>query len=66
MMEPFGLFQFLQSLLKTPPAQEAQEEKNVPETPKEPPAETPTQVNNEVYLQFISNHEKRRQGVKKR
>ena len=65
-MEPFGLFQFLQSLLKNPPAQDAQGEVESTETIAEKPAETPQTPNNEAYLQFIANHEKRSQGIRKK
>ena len=65
-MEPFALFQFLQSLLKNPPAQDTQE--NI--TPSEPVVEKPTEPtkvpNNDTYLQFITNHEKRSQNIKKK
>ncbi|MBE7079905.1 MAG: hypothetical protein E7371_01555 [Clostridiales bacterium] len=65
-MEPFGLFQFLQSLLKNPPAQDTQEEVNTPETVADIPAEKPSAPNNDAYLQFIANHEKRSQGIRKK
>lgn len=65
-MEPFGLFQFLQSLLKNPPAQDTQEEVNTPEPIAEKPNEKPQTPNNEAYLQFIANHEKRSQGIRKK
>ena len=65
-MEPFGLFQFLQSLLKNPPAQDTQEEVNTPETVMEKSAEKPPILNNDTYLQFIANHEKRSQNIRKK
>ena len=65
-MEPFGLFQFLQSLLKNPPAQDAQEEVKITETVAEKPTEKPQTPNNDTYLQFIANHEKRSQNIRKR
>ena len=67
-MEPFGLFQFLQSLLKTPPAQDAQEEvKPQEEAPPNPPVSEPSNTaNNEAYLQFITNHEQRARGIRKK
>ena len=65
-MEPFGLFQFLQSLLKNPPAQDTQEEVNTPETVMEKSAEKPPIPNNDTYLQFIANHEKRSQNIRKK
>ena len=71
-MEPFGLFQFLQSLLKNPPAQDAQEEEktqnntsNVPSSP-DPVSTVSEKPVNDSYLQFITNHEKRAQGVRKK
>lgn len=68
MMEPFGLFQFLQSLLKNPPAQEAQEEENPQEesSPNPLDSEPSNTANNEAYLQFITNHERRAQGIRKK
>ena len=65
-MEPFGLFQFLQSLLKTPPAQETQEEENTSETTPEPPVNTTQTPINETYFQFIANHEKRTRNIRKK
>ena len=64
-MEPFGLFQFLQSLLQNPPTQENQEDTNAAEPVVETNPPPPPTVN-ETYLQFIANHEKRSQGIKKK
>lgn len=69
-MEPFGLFQFLQSLLSAPPStqdsappavpQNAEEspQANVPPPPMEP-------KNNDAYMQFISAHESRVKKTRK-
>ena len=65
-MEPFGLFQFLQSLLKNPPEQDAQEEFTPQETVTEKPTDKPPTPNNDTYLQFIANHEKRSKDIHKR
>ena len=69
-MEPFGLFQFLQSLLTNPSASplsgsdEPTETKTPPST-EHTPAEPSPQANNEAYLQFIANHEKRAKQTRK-
>lgn len=65
-MEPFGLFQFLQSLLQNPPAKAEQTEESREEIPSEKSQETTPKPNNDAYLQFISNHERRAQGVRKK
>ena len=66
MTEPFGLFQFLQSLLNTPTSQEIKEDTVTTEPPADPPITKASAPNNETYLQFIANHEKRSQGIRKK
>ena len=71
-MEPFGLFQFLQSLLTNTPtsapsetvdaAEKANDTKPVEPTANEPPKQT---GNRDAYLRFISDHEKRAKNTKK-
>ena len=67
-MEPFGLFQFLQSLLNSPVSAPQDTAEPPPEQPREPPSST-TQINeksgNETYLKFISSHESRIQKTRK-
>ena len=69
-MEPFGLLQFLQSLLNTPPA----EQENTPLTSEkndtfsshaEPPPSPAEPKNNDTYMQFISSHESRVKKTRK-
>lgn len=70
-MEPFGLFQFLQSLLTNAPAVPSETvdaaEKTNDTKPVEPTAnESPKQTGNkDAYLRFISDHEKRTKNTKK-
>ena len=69
-MEPFGLFQFLQSLLNSPaPAQENSTTPTLKNEEKIPSSEikNPTieQKNNDVYMQFISAHESRVKKTRK-
>ena len=71
-MEPFGLFQFLQSLLNSPTdsgitsteetAQTVEPNENA--TSKQPSAVE--NKNGEAYLRFISDHEKRARNTKKK
>lgn len=65
-MEPFGLFQFLQTLLQNPPSDtqnEVDSPKGKTEEKQVVSAPPPT---NDTYLQFIANHEKRTQGIRKK
>jgi hypothetical protein len=69
-MEPFGLFQFLQSLLNSPaPTQEnptqstLKNEENF--TPTEMKNSTAEPKNNDTYMQFISAHESRVKKTRK-
>ena len=70
-MEPFGLFQFLQSLLNSPQAPQSNtpppnNEKSSDSTPSAPSAAPVSQPkNNETYLKFIAEHEKRMQKTRK-
>jgi hypothetical protein len=69
-MEPFGVFQFLQSLLNSPaPPQEnptLSTDKNTKECPS---TESKTNIaeskNNDAYIQFISAHESRVKRTRK-
>lgn len=65
-MEPFGLFQFLQTLLQNPPSNTQSQEDFSEEKREEKTVVSPPPPTNEAYLQFIANHEKRTQGVKKK
>lgn len=67
-MEPFGLFQFLQSLLNSP-ASAPQNPEDAPlssaqESPPISPSST-EQKGNDTYLNFISAHEARIQKTRK-
>ena len=74
-MEPFGLLQFLQTLLSQPQATPAESPKDpAPSEEQAPPAKeeksaahdevkTPSQ---EAYLQFLANHEARTRRTKKK
>ena len=67
-MEPFGLFQFLQSLLNSPASTPPDSADSTANTTKETPP-TPTQKNetkgNDTYLNFITAHENRIQKTRK-
>ena len=67
-MEPFGLFQFLQSLLNSPASAPSESTDSPVNTPKET-TPTPTQKNeqtgNDTYLNFITAHESRIQKTRK-
>jgi hypothetical protein len=65
-MEPFGLLQFLQSLLKNPPSDPPPTEELPQEIPKEKPNKPDPAPTNDAYLQFITNHDKRAHGVRKK
>lgn len=70
-MEPFGLFQFLQSLLNSPQAAQSNSPPPNSENSSDgtPSAPSPTPVsepkNNDTYLKFIAEHEKRMQKTRK-
>ena len=67
-MEPFGLFQFLQSLLNSPDATpQNTDEPNAKPTQESPPIPPQTTENkdNDTYLKFISAHEARIQKTRK-
>ena len=71
-MEPFGLFQFLQSLLNSPTDSGTTSTEETAQT-AEPPLNTTGKQpcaaenkNNEAYLRFISDHEKRARNTKKK
>jgi hypothetical protein len=67
-MEPFGLFQFLQSLLNSPaPTSQPLDETPTVSTPDPPPVSplATEQKGNETYLKFISAHEARIQKTRK-
>ena len=69
-MEPFGVFQFLQSLLNSPaPTQENPSSPTFQNTEEPPPAEnkniSPVLKNNDAYIQFISAHESRVKRTRK-
>ena len=69
-MEPFGLFQFLQSLLQNPSSStentaQKQEDEVIP-NPPESPREGQQPPVSDTYLQFIANHEKRSHGIRKK
>lgn len=68
-MEPFGLFQFLQSLLNNVPSSSADTEQTAAPTQTEEgsaPAPPPAQNNGDAYLRFIADHDRRMQNTKKR
>ena len=70
-MEPFGLFQFLQSLLAKPdenevfePTSPPQKEPNsAPSTATENPSQPPSQQN--AFLDFLTAHEQRVKNTRK-
>ena len=70
-MEPFGLFQFLQSLLNSPQTEQNNASSPANENSSEhtPPASSPAPAdepkNNDTYLKFIAEHEKRMQKTRK-
>ncbi len=68
-MEPFGLFQFLQSLLNNAPSPPAEAEETATPTQTEEtaaPIPPPTPNNGDAYLRFITDHDRRMQNTKKR
>ena len=69
-MEPFGLFQFLQSLLQnpSPPAENTtqNQEENNAHIPPENARKNPPPSVSDTYLQFCANHEKRAHNIKKK
>ena len=67
-MEPFGLFQFLQSLLNPLDSSPQDADKTPGETPRESapqPALSNENKGNDTYLNFISAHESRIQKTRK-
>ena len=67
-MEPFGLFQFLQSLLNSPaPTPPDNADSTVNTMQETPPAPTPKndEKDNDTYLNFITAHESRIQKTRK-
>ena len=67
-MEPFGLLQFLQSLLNPPVSSPQDTDKTPPETPREsvpPPTVSTENKGNDTYLKFITAHESRIQKTRK-
>ncbi len=67
-MEPFGLFQFLQSLLNPLDSPSQDTDKTPLETPREntpQPAVSNENKGNDAYLKFISAHELRIQKTRK-
>lgn len=69
-MEPFGLFQFLQSLLNTPSSPQENTSSNTYKDAEEPPqpnvsAPPIEPKNNDAYMQFISAHESRVKKTRK-
>ena len=67
-MEPFGLLQFLQSLLNSPVSTPQDTAEAPPDTPKETtsaPSQNNEKSGNETYLKFISAHDSRIQKTRK-
>ena len=67
-MEPFGLFQFLQSLLNSPVSTPQDSEETAQAQPQETPpkpAQNTENAGNDTYLKFITAHESRIQKTRK-
>ena len=67
-MEPFGLFQFLQSLLNSPAPTPQDADKPAPELQREStpaPPQPPEAKGSDTYAKFISAHEARIQKTRK-
>ena len=67
-MEPFGLFQFLQSLLNSSESTPQNADESAAKSPQESaPTPPPSTENkgNDTYLKFISSHESRIQKTRK-
>ena len=67
-MEPFGLFQFLQSLLNSPasaPSENSDPPVNAPKETTPTPTQKHEQTGNDTYLNFITAHESRIQKTRK-
>ena len=69
-MEPFGLFQFLQSLLNSPSPTTSEtsktEEQKQSETPSSSPLHsTQNEKNSEAFVQFMQEHDRRSRRTKR-
>ena len=69
-MEPFGVFQFLQSLLNPPAPPQENPTTTIAKTAEETPSAqqknaTAEPKNNDTYMQFISAHESRVKKTRK-
>ena len=70
-VEPFGIFQFLQSLLTKTEESEALSTENAEQKPTDPPSEEPknpvpdSSPAQDAFLGFLSMHDRRAKNVKK-
>lgn len=62
-LEPFGLFNLLKTILSFQQTEETERQEKAEETPPPPQVETPTETQKEnAYLRFLEAHEKRKRG----